>query len=210
MKFRNKLKYRIIVAFLTLSTLLSVLFAATSLTIRQNLSTNLIGESIKQNLDEYMEKFINDPEGTQGEPIASNVKALLTTPEKLPLNLPLSYADLGDGIHDLQEDGKKLKVAVNKRHVLDGKEIWGYVIFDVTPPKNENRLVYSSLAGIFLLFTVIAYFLAIYASEKFLNRCENFLQWSIVKVTKSKNWQKVFQMMKWVNWHKHWTSILSD
>ncbi|MEZ5496603.1 MAG: HAMP domain-containing sensor histidine kinase [Gammaproteobacteria bacterium] len=168
MKFRNKLKYRIIVAFLTLSTLLSVLFAATSLTIRQNLSTNLIGESIKQNLDEYMEKFINDPKGTQGEPIASNVKALLTTPEKLPLNLPLSYADLGDGIHDLQEDGKKLKVAVNKRHVLDGKEIWGYVIFDVTPPKNENRLVYSSLAGIFLLFTVIAYFLAIYASGKIL------------------------------------------
>ena len=75
---------------------------------------------------------------------------------------------MGDGIHDLQEDGKKLKVAVNKRHVLDGKEIWGYVIFDVTPPKNENRLVYSSLAGIFLLFTVIAYFLAIYASGKIL------------------------------------------
>lgn len=168
MKFRNKLKYRIIVAFLTLSTLLSVLFAATSLVVRQKLSTNLIGESIKQNLDDYMEKFATDPLGSQGEPIASNVTALLTTPEKLPLNLPLSYADLEDGIHDLTEDGKQLKVAVNKRHMLDGKEIWGYVIFDVTPPANENRLLYSALAGVFLLFTVIAYYLAIYASAKVL------------------------------------------
>ena len=94
MKFRNKLKYRIIIAFLALSTLLGALFATTALVIRQNLSTNLIGESIKKNLDEYMDKFALDPNGTKGEPIASNVKALLTTPDKLALELPLSYADL--------------------------------------------------------------------------------------------------------------------
>ena len=168
MKFRNRLKNRIIVAFLALSTLLGALFAATSLTIRHNLSTNLIGESIKSDLDEYMDKFSKDPKGTQGEPIASNVKALLTTPENLPLSLPLSYADLEDGIHDLTENGKQLKVAVNKRHIVDGKEVWGFVIFDVTIPKNENRLVYSSLAGVFVLFTIIAYFLAIIASKKIL------------------------------------------
>ncbi len=168
MKFRNRLKYRIIVAFLALSTLLGALFAATALTIRQNLSTNLIGESIKSNLDEYMDKFAEDPKGTQGEPIASNPKGLLTYPEKLALVLPLSYADLEDGIHDLNENGKQLKVAVNKRHIVDGKEVWGYVIFDVTTPPNENRLVYSSLAGVFVLFTIIAYFLAIIASKKIL------------------------------------------
>jgi signal transduction histidine kinase len=168
MKFRNRLKYRIIVAFLALSTLLGALFAATALTIRQNLSTNLIGESIKSDLDEYMDKFSKDPKGTKGEPIASNVQAWTTTPESLPLYLPLSYAELEDGIHDLTQDGRQLKVAVNKRHIIDGKDVWGFVIFDVTIPKNENRLVYSSLAGVFVLFTIIAYFLAIVASKKIL------------------------------------------
>lgn len=168
MKFRNRLKYRIIVAFLALSTLLGALFAATALTIRHNLSTNLIGESIKSDLDDYMDKFSKDPKGTKGEPIGSNVRGMLVTPENLPLSLPLSYADLEDGIHDLTEDGKQLKVAVNKRHIVDGKEVWGFVIFDVTKPKNENRLVYSSLAGVFVLFTIIAYFLAIVASKKIL------------------------------------------
>jgi signal transduction histidine kinase len=168
MKFRNKLKYRIIIAFLALSTLLGALFATTALVIRQNLSTNLIGESIKKNLDEYMDKFALDPKGTKGEPIASNVKALLTTPDRLPLELPISYADLSDGIHDINEDGKQLKVAVNKSHIIKGQEIWGFVIFDVTTPKNENKLLYSALAGVFVLFTIIAYFLAIYASRKIL------------------------------------------
>ncbi|MCF6288329.1 MAG: HAMP domain-containing histidine kinase [Proteobacteria bacterium] len=168
MKLRNKLKYRIIIAFLALSTLLGALFATTALTIRQHLSTNLIGESIKDNLDEYMEKFAQDPKGTQGEPVASNISATLTTPEKLPLHLPVSYADLTDGVHNLVENGKKLKVAVNKRHIIEGQEIWGFVVFDVTTPKNENKLVYSALAGVFVLFTIIAYFLAIYASRKIL------------------------------------------
>jgi signal transduction histidine kinase len=168
MKFRNKLKYRIIIAFLALSTLLGALFATTALIIRENLSTNLYGDSIKQNLDDYMDKFSKDPKGTQGEPIASNISAVLTTPEKLPLSLPISYAELADGIHDLTEDGKQYKVAVNKRHIIEGREIWGFVKFDVTTPENENRLVYSSLAGVFILFTIIAYFLAIYASKKIL------------------------------------------
>jgi len=168
MKFRNKLKYRIIIAFLALSTLLGVLFAATALTIRQQLSTNLIGESIKLILDDYMDKFAKDPNGTQGEPMASNVLALVTTPENLPLDLPISYADLKDGIHNISENGKQYKVAVNKRHIIDGKEVWGYIKFDVTVPKNENRLVYSALAGVFVLFSIIAYFLAIYASKKIL------------------------------------------
>ena len=168
MKFRNRLKYRIIVAFLALSTLLGALYAATALTIRQNLSTNLIGETIKSDLDDYMDKFSKDPKGSQGEPISSNIEAFTTLPETLPLYAPLSYADLEDGIHDLTEDGKHLKVAVNKRHIVDGQEVWGFVIFDVTIPKNENRLVYSSLAGVFVLFTIIAYFLAIVASKKIL------------------------------------------
>ncbi len=168
MKFRNKLRYRIIIAFLTLSTLLGALFAITALTIREHLSTNLIGDSIKKNLDEYMEKLVKDPSGIQGEPIASNVQAFVTAPEKLPLVMPISYADLKDGVHDIIENGKHLKVAVNKRHTLKGKEVWGYIIFDVTTPKNENRLVYSSLAAVFVLFTIIAYFLAIYASKKIL------------------------------------------
>ncbi|MBL4661437.1 MAG: HAMP domain-containing histidine kinase [Alcanivoracaceae bacterium] len=168
MKFRNKLKYRIIIAFLALSTLLGVLFATTALTIRQHLSTNLIGESIKLILDDYMDKFAKDPNGTQGEPMASNVLALVTTPENLPLDLPISYADLKDGIHNIRENGKQYKVAVNKRHIIEGKEVWGYIKFDVTVPKNENRLVYSALAGVFVLFSIIAYFLAIYASKKIL------------------------------------------
>lgn len=148
--------------------MLGVLFATTALTIREHLSTNLIGDSIKKNLDEYMEKLVKDPSGIQGEPIASNVQAFITAPEKLPLVMPISYADLNDGVHDIIENGKHLKVAVNKRHMLKGKEVWGYIIFDVTTPKNENRLVYSSLAGVFVLFTIIAYFLAIYASKKIL------------------------------------------
>ena len=168
MKFRSKLKYRIIIAFLALSTLLGVLFATTALTIRQHLSTNLIGESIKLILDDYMDKFSEDPHGTHGEPMASNVIALVTTPENLPLDLPISYADLEDGIHTLNENGKQFKVAVNKRHIIEGKEVWGYIKFDVTVPQNENRLVYSSLAAVFVLFTIIAYFLAIYASKKIL------------------------------------------
>ena len=168
MKFRSKLKYRIIIAFLALSTLLGALFAVTALAIRQHLSTSLIGESIKQNLDQYMENVATDPHNARQEPMASNVVAAIVIPKEVPLHFPISYADLEDGIHNIEENGKQYKVAVNKQHKVDDQEIWGYVQFDLTVPKNENRLVYSSLAGVFLLFSIIAYFLAIYASTKIL------------------------------------------
>ena len=168
MKYRNKLKYRIIIAFLALSTLLGSLFAVTALSVRQHLSTNLYAEAIKKNLDEYMDKLAKDPEGIRGEPIASNITAVITTPERMPIDLPLSYAELEDGIHDVFEDGKQLKVAVNRRHIIKSKEVLGFVIFDVTTSDKENKILYTTLAGVFVLFTIIAYFLAIYASNKIL------------------------------------------
>ncbi len=192
MKFRNKLKYRIIVAFLALSTLLGALFATTALIIREKLSTNLIGESIKSNLDEYMEKLIKDPAGIKGEPVASNVQAFVTTPDKLILYAPISYADLKDGVYDIHQDGKHLKVAVNKRHIVDGKELWGYIIFDVTTPANENKLVYSALAAVFVLFSIIAYFLAIIASRKILKPLRKLTAMVAHQDKKPKNLAKFF------------------
>lgn len=169
MKFRNRLKTRIIIAFLAFSTVLGVLFTLTSLYIQRNLENNLIGQTIKQDLDRYMESWARDPLNVSEQPVSSRViSALITRPEKLVLQLPLEYAELPDGIHRIQKDGKNLIIAVNKQHSIDGKPYWGYVVYDGTPDERQNSLLYVWLSGAFGLFLLIAFAVALWLSRRIL------------------------------------------
>ncbi len=170
MKFRNRLKTRIIIAFLAFSTVLGALFTFASLAIQRNLENNLIGQTIKQDLDRYMENWARDPLNVSEQPVSSRViSALITRPEKLVLQLPLEFAELPDGVHRVKKDGKNLIIAVNKQHNIEGNPYWGYVVYDGTPDERQDSLLYVWLAGAFGLFLLIAFLVALWLSRRILS-----------------------------------------
>ena len=166
MNFRSSIKSRIIIGFLAFSTLLTILFAISSLSVRQNLQTDLIAQTIQEDLDNYMLRISSNPNVIREDPVSSNVIGIITTPDKFHLDLPLSYADLADGTHIMTEDNKTYIVAVNKRHKVEEQAVWGYIKYDISHMGQNNQSILLAFGAMFLIFLLLAYLLAIYVSNK--------------------------------------------
>lgn len=166
MNFRSSIKSRIIIGFLAFSTLLTTLFAISSLSIRQYFQNDFIAQTIQEDLDGYLLKLSSNPNLVADEQVSTNIEAFITTPTKFHPDLPLHYADLTEGTHVLNEAGKTYIVAVNKRHLLNNQPLWGFVKNDISHIDNSSQALVWIFAAMFLVFLLLAYLLALYVSQK--------------------------------------------
>ncbi len=166
MNFRSSIKSRIIIGFLAFSTLLTSLFAISSLSIRQRLQNDLIAQTIQEDLDAYMLKFSMNPNILTEEQVSTNIEAFITSPSKFHLDLPLHYGDLTEGTHVLTEGNKTFIVAVNKRHQVNNQPVWGFIKNDISHIDSSSQPLFLVFTAMFLVFLLLAYILAIYVSKK--------------------------------------------
>lgn len=166
MNFRSSIKSRIIIGFLAFSTLLTLLFAVSSLSIRQYLQNDFMAQTIQEDLDNYLLKLSSNPNIGAEEQISTTFEAFITTPSKFHLDLPLHYGELSEGTHVLNEGGKTFIVAVNKRHQLNNQPLWGFIKNDISHIENSSLSLISVFTGMFLVFLLLAYLLALYVSQK--------------------------------------------
>ncbi len=166
MNFRSSIKSRIVIGFLAFSTLLTSLFAISSLSIRQRLQNDLIAQTIQEDLDSYMLKLSLNPNLISEEQVSTNIEAFITTPAKLHLDLPAHYADLTEGTHVLNEGNKTYIVAVNKRHRLNNQPVWGFIKNDISHIDSSSQPLILVFTAMFLVFLLLAYVLAIYVSKR--------------------------------------------
>lgn len=166
MNFRSSIKSRIVIAFLAFSTLLTIVFAVSSLSIRQYLQSEGIAQTIQEDLDSYMLRYSLDPTIIQKEQMSANIEGIITKPADLHLYLPNSYSELAEGTHVLHEAGKTYLVAVNKRHQHNNQPVWGFVRNDITHIESNPQTLFMAFAAMFVVFLLLAYVLAIYVSKK--------------------------------------------
>ena len=166
MNFRSSIKSRIVIGFLAFSTLLTMLFAISSLSIRERMQNDLIAQTIQEDLDAYMLKLSLNPNLVSEEQVSTKIEGIITTPGNLQLNLPANYGELAEGTHVLDEAGKTYIVAVNKRHQVNNQPVWGFIKYDISHIENSSKPLLMAFGGMFLLFLLLAYLLAIYVSKK--------------------------------------------
>ena len=161
MNFRSSIKSRIVIGFLAFSTLLTMLFAISSLSIRERMQNDLIAQTIQEDLDAYMLKLSLNPNLVSEEQVSTKIEGIITTPGNLQLNLPANYGELAEGTHVLDEAGKTYIVAVNKRHQVNNQPVWGFIKYDISHIENSSKPLLMAFAGMFLLFLLLAYLLAV-------------------------------------------------
>ena len=168
MNFRSSIKSRIIIGFLAFSTLLTALFAISSLSISQHLQNEGIAQTFQDDLDSFMLRYSLDPTIINKEQISANIEGIITTPSRLHVDLPANsnYADLNEGTHLLTETGKTYIVAVNKRHSVNNQPVWGFVKYDISHIDNSSATLFWVFTGMFFVFLLLAYILALFVSQK--------------------------------------------
>jgi signal transduction histidine kinase len=171
MKFRRRLRFRIIISFLIFGTLLSGLFAVTALGMRQYLENALIDETIVGDLSAHLNSVLAGRGSNEG--FSSRYVVWLGVPEKsteLAVAMPpdqelrdraVEVIALPDGLHSLKTSDHEYRIAVDKRRVL-----WGYVFYDATPDERENVLLFGFLASAFVVISILAFAMAVWSSKR--------------------------------------------
>ena len=159
MQYRRRLRSRIIFSFLLFGTLLSVLFAISTLLLQRNLEDQLIGATLKQELDDYLVQLRADP--TLVEPFHTRIQGYVTRPGDPNRSVSARIRSLDTGVHEVETPEGFFKAAVRK-----DEDLWAFLIYDISENQRlTNQLVWS-LAVAVVIFSLLSLALGLWSSSR--------------------------------------------
>jgi signal transduction histidine kinase len=159
MQYRRKLRSRIVLSFLIFGTLLSVLFALSTLFLQNYLEDQLIGATLKQELDDYVQQLQLDP--TVVEPFYTRIQGYITRPGDPNQTVSAQFRKLPTGVHDVRTGLGVFKAAVRK-----DDELWAFLIYDVSDNQRLKNQLIIALVGVVLMFSVLSFTLGAWSSRR--------------------------------------------
>lgn len=159
MLYKRRLRSRIIFSFLLFGTLLSGLFAVSTLFLQSTLEDELIGATLKQELDDYLVQLHQDP--TLVEPFHTRIQGYVTRPGDPNRRVIAQIRNLETGVHEVETAEGFFKAAVRK-----DEDLWAFLIYDITENQRlTNRLVWSLVAAV-LVFSLLSLALGLWSSSR--------------------------------------------
>ncbi len=159
MRFRRRLRSRIILSFLLLGTLLSGLFAVSVLSLQNYLEDQLIGATLAQELDDYVTQLRDDPSVV--EPFYTRIQGYVTRPGDPNRSVSGQVRALDTGVHDVTIAGVDYKAAVRK-----DDDLWAFLIYDVSENRRLTRQLVIYLVGVVLLFSLLSLAIGLWSSAR--------------------------------------------
>lgn len=159
MQYRQRLRSRIVLSFLLFGTLLSALFALSTLFLQNYLEDQLIGATLKQELDDYVNQLRLDPSVV--EPFYTRIQGYITRPGDPNQTVNEDVRDLPSGVHDVGLGGGLFKAAVRK-----DEDLWAFLIYDITDNQRLKQQLILALVGVVLLFSVLSFMLGAWSSRR--------------------------------------------
>lgn len=158
MPYRRRLRSRIIFSFLLFGTLLSSLFAISTLFLQSTLEDELIGSTLKQELDDYLVQLREDP--TLVEPFHTRIQGFVTRPGDPNHSVIAQIRELEPGVHEVATPEGYFKAAVRK-----DDDLWAFLIYDITDNQRLTHRLIWSLVGAVVVFSLLSLALGLWASS---------------------------------------------
>ena len=159
MQFRRRLRSRIVLSFLLFGTLLSALFALSTLFLQNYLEDQLIGATLKKELDDYVTELRLDPSVI--EPFYTRIQGYITRPGDPNHTVRAEVRGLPSGVHDVRTANGVFKAAIRKE-----EDLWAFLIYDVSDNQRLKQQLIAALIGVVLVFSVLSFMLGAYASRR--------------------------------------------
>ena len=152
MQYRRRLRSRIVLSFLLLGTLLSVLFAISTLALQNYIEDQLIGETLAQELDDYVSQLRLD--SSVVEPFYTRIQGYITRPGDPNQTVSAEVRDLPSGVHDVKISDGVFKVAIRK-----DEDLWAFLIYDVSENQRIKTQLIFWLVGVVMVFSALSFML---------------------------------------------------
>jgi signal transduction histidine kinase len=158
MQTRRRLRSRIIFSFLLFGTVLSGLFAISTLFLQSTLEDELIGSTLKQELDDYLVQLRRDP--TLVEPFHTRIQGFVTRPGDPNHSVTAQIRALEPGVHEVETSAGYFKAAVRK-----DDDLWAFLIYDITENQRLTRGLVWSLVAAVLVFSLLSLALGMWSAS---------------------------------------------
>ncbi len=159
MQYRRRLRSRIVLSFLIFGTLLSVLFAISTLFLQNYLEDELIGSTLEQELDDYINQLRLDP--TVVEPFYTRIQGYVTRPGDPNQTVDADIRELPAGVHNVKIGSAVFKAAVRK-----DDDLWVFLIYDLTENQLLKKQLLLALIGVVLVFSLLSFTLGAWSSRR--------------------------------------------
>lgn len=160
MKYRRRLRSRLILSFLVFGTFLSVLFALAVLLVQNLLEDALITQTLAEEVDQYIVDLRQDP--TLVEPFYTRIQGYVTRPERAEI-VPLPFRDLPTGVHEVETDEAYYKAIIRKEN-----DFWVFLTYDISDNRELSRQLIMALIAVVIFFSALSLTLGIWSSGRVL------------------------------------------
>ncbi len=161
MRYRRRLRSRIIISFAIFGIVLSAMFGLSAVYLRERLENQLITKTLERNLADYATSFRKDP---SNQLITFNKIEGWVISERKFANVPFAWRDLRDGVHDLTEpDGRGGKL-IYKLAVKKDADYWFFLKYDTAQEKEGQERLLVALIAAFGVFSLLSVLLGVWAA----------------------------------------------
>lgn len=166
MRFRRRLRSRIILAFLAFGTGLTATFAGITLVMREWLEEELIETTLQREVDRFVEFKRDNPDPNAPFAFSTDIKLDVFSRRRFA-NVPFAWQKFDSGVHEITEyrEGamRTYKLAVRK-----ADDLWAFLRYDVTDQRRTRDALVWGLVGVVLGFSALSLAIAFWLSSRVL------------------------------------------
>ncbi len=164
MRYRRRLRSRLIFSFGLLGFALTATFALATLYLRDLTEDDVIGNALLENINDYARQFYEDPAGAGGVPL-ERIQGRVFSRAKFA-NVPTEWAELENGVHQLIGEDEHGREVPYKLAVRKDADFWFFVRYEnARDVATQQRLTWA-LVGAVLAFSFFSLVLGLWSSRR--------------------------------------------
>ena len=174
MRYRRRLRSRIIISFALFGFALTALFAAATVYMRTRLEDQLINNTLQRELKNFVDFKRDNPE-PDARWTMSVYEAMIVRPNKTAI-VPFAWQRYTTGVYDIEDIGRESKVRPYKLAVYKDADYWAFLRFDVSTQTLSERQLLTVLAASVFAFAVLSLLIGFWLSARVMSPVIDLVQ----------------------------------
>ncbi|HET6632041.1 MAG TPA: HAMP domain-containing sensor histidine kinase [Rhodanobacteraceae bacterium] len=163
LSYRRRLRSRIFISYVLFGFALAAAFATITFFLRAYLESQLIGNTLQQNITKYANSFYLSP-GAPGVPL-EKLTGYTYSQRKFD-NVPLAWRHLSNGVHDVTETNDQGQTVVYKLAVRKDPDYWFFLKYDTSQEIRSQKQLQYALFGTVILFALLSLLIGAWLSNR--------------------------------------------
>ena len=174
MRYRRRLRSRIIISFALFGLGLTALFALATVYMRTRLEDQLVNTTLERELRHFVD-FKRDNLSADAQFPMSLIQLQIVRAGRTA-TVPLAWQKYDEGVYDIDDIGREGKIRPYKLAVYKDADFWAYLRFDISTQKLGERQLLTVLAASVLAFAIFSLLIGFWLSSRVMSPVSELAQ----------------------------------